>query len=514
MISHRCFNGYWPSEIDPAFAWYLFSDDAIAYLPLKYYLDESPITFNLLDVQRIAESGFPFYEETVANETDFAYCAFELTEEGRLSPKEEALRIFEKTKRAINFFIRARELPEAQRLAERENLLSSRTPDICYAMGAYLAECVLSDLLPEDSAECLLYAYFSTTEAEARTIEKKILKLGSLPEDTVFGGFFESEIGNTLIKYGISTLYELTMCDAARIQAIFPFQVNRFCSEIAPFLPDEMKDIAQGCDEILKTLAPKEEEILRMRRYGLSGLTLEETSERFNVTRQRVQQIETKAIRKLRHPIRHRVYFESLLPTFYAWFTERMDKYGLLSARAIEEALPSASAFTSFLVIFTTDKAVASFDYDSKIGVLYEAKTKLDGTFKTIAESMPEALSKEEFESLDDYLKNGLLLFRKYKMDDRGVYVRTGRRKRNEYLDLIQEVFPNGYKLYGEDDYQKLVAAWRQKYGATMKVPSRPAIRGAVGDKWQLVADGVYQPREKCPKLPEELLPSIYSYIE
>ncbi|MEW6608056.1 MAG: RNA polymerase sigma factor RpoD [bacterium] len=60
--------------------------------------------------------------------------------------------------------------------------------------------------------------------------------------------------------------------------------------------------------KVLKTLSLQEERVLRLR-FGLedgSPRTLEEVGERFNVTRERIRQIEAKALRKLRHPTRSR----------------------------------------------------------------------------------------------------------------------------------------------------------------------------------------------------------------
>ena len=57
---------------------------------------------------------------------------------------------------------------------------------------------------------------------------------------------------------------------------------------------------------VLKSLTPREERVI-MLRFGLDDgrpRTLEELGKEFNVTRERIRQIEAKALRKLRHPSR------------------------------------------------------------------------------------------------------------------------------------------------------------------------------------------------------------------
>ena len=60
--------------------------------------------------------------------------------------------------------------------------------------------------------------------------------------------------------------------------------------------------------DVLSTLTPREEKVLRLR-FGLDdgrARTLEEVGKEFQVTRERIRQIEAKALRKLRHPSRSR----------------------------------------------------------------------------------------------------------------------------------------------------------------------------------------------------------------
>ncbi|MEG2074333.1 MAG: RNA polymerase sigma factor RpoD [Angelakisella sp.] len=87
-------------------------------------------------------------------------------------------------------------------------------------------------------------------------------------------------------------------------------------SHLGDFIPDEdapaPSDVAshtllkEQLGEVLATLTPREEKVLKLR-FGLEdgrSRTLEEVGKEFNVTRERIRQIEAKALRKLRHPSR------------------------------------------------------------------------------------------------------------------------------------------------------------------------------------------------------------------
>ncbi|HZO09138.1 MAG TPA: RNA polymerase sigma factor RpoD, partial [Myxococcota bacterium] len=69
-------------------------------------------------------------------------------------------------------------------------------------------------------------------------------------------------------------------------------------------------NLAENTQRVLETLSPREEQVLKMR-FGIgkhgSSHTLEEVGHGFEVTRERIRQIEAKALRKLRHPSRSRL---------------------------------------------------------------------------------------------------------------------------------------------------------------------------------------------------------------
>ena len=93
-------------------------------------------------------------------------------------------------------------------------------------------------------------------------------------------------------KYFIALFLVLTMAGSITAQPL---------SETNEMLKDEIA-------EVLLTLTEREEKVIRLR-FGLEdgkSRTLEEVGQMFGVTRERIRQIEAKALRKLRHPSRSR----------------------------------------------------------------------------------------------------------------------------------------------------------------------------------------------------------------
>lgn len=78
--------------------------------------------------------------------------------------------------------------------------------------------------------------------------------------------------------------------------------------QISPYDATSRQMLRENVNEVLGALSDREAKVLRMR-FGLSGnktMTLEEVGRKFGVTRERIRQIEAKALRKLKHPSRRK----------------------------------------------------------------------------------------------------------------------------------------------------------------------------------------------------------------
>jgi RNA polymerase primary sigma factor len=97
-----------------------------------------------------------------------------------------------------------------------------------------------------------------------------------------------------------------------------PINEDEEDSELGQFVEDQVTPtpiqstytslLREKIQEVLETLPPRESRILRLR-FGLENgkaYTLEEVGQKFGLTRERIRQIESKALRRLRHPRRAR----------------------------------------------------------------------------------------------------------------------------------------------------------------------------------------------------------------
>lgn len=147
------------------------------------------------------------------------------------------------------------------------------------------------------------------TMSKLRTIQKQLLQ----------------EHGREPTIEEIAERAKMTVDETRRVMKIsrHPISLDRPVgesedSQFGDFIEDERQDspsdsatsdmLRQRINDVLKTLTYREREILKLR-YGVGDgytYTLEEVGRIFKVTRERVRQVESKAIRKLQHPVRRR----------------------------------------------------------------------------------------------------------------------------------------------------------------------------------------------------------------
>jgi RNA polymerase primary sigma factor len=158
---------------------------------------------------------------------------------------------------------------------------------------------------------------------QARTIRVPVHMSEQIAKERAITRRLEQEFGREPTIDEVANEMEITPKRVERIREIAqrPLSLEMKVgeendSELGDFLEDEdtpgpieyagQELLKDEMREALETLSPREAEVLALR-YGLQGgkpHTLEEVGAKFGVTRERIRQIETKAIRRLRHPTR------------------------------------------------------------------------------------------------------------------------------------------------------------------------------------------------------------------
>lgn len=126
--------------------------------------------------------------------------------------------------------------------------------------------------------------------------------------------------------------------------------------------------------ESIKTLSDREQKVLELRYRN--GMNLEQTGHQFNVTRERVRQIEAKAIRKLRHPSRSKHWYLDTIHKAFEIDAERArlerENEELLERLAKYEELPVKEETPRSLVdICDMDLSVRSYNCLKRAGINY-----------------------------------------------------------------------------------------------------------------------------------------------
>ncbi len=159
----------------------------------------------------------------------------------------------------------------------------------------------------------------------ARTIRIPVHMIETMSRLRTAGKVLHQKLGREATVEEIAEEAEMTVEEARRVLKIskHPISLDRPIGEsedsyFGDFIEDNAIDspvasatqemLKERIDVVLKTLSYREREIIKLR-YGIGDgytYTLEEVGRIFKVTRERVRQVEAKAIRKLQHPVRSR----------------------------------------------------------------------------------------------------------------------------------------------------------------------------------------------------------------
>ena len=310
-----------------------------------------------------------------------------------------------------------------------------------------------------------------------------------------------------LIFNNIFTLKNLKNMPVNSLICIFCTDIEKFINEIGKYTYSKKEillNLKEGFNSIVKDEWAK---VLDMR-FAFNNYkrrTLAEIGNELNLTRERIRQIEKKAVNKL---IESNKEIEKILYCFYRDINFENNNY-----ITIEEFISyiGDEQLAKYLVIIMCSDQV-NIRYDEIYGIIYNKKeTSIEDIINEQRDEIPDIIPVKDVEELNKIKK--IIIDNEYRVYQEKIFVKKSINISAIYMNEIKENFVSGYDIGSDNDYNRLLNIVIEKYG-NIEMPSKRSIQAMI-DRYDFIQidRGKYLHREFASNLPEKLTDEILDYI-
>ena len=369
----------------------------------------------------------------------------------------------------------------------------------------YLNINIRNDNIKTDYAQSVLYNLLCQFDNYCSFLTNNIPKINNIYRNMPLSNSFKlNDIDiDILFKNKIITLDDLINCPLYFIILVFSLQISNLINNINEWT----KSTEYVINNAFIKIDSKALDIL-IKRNGYTSnkkLSLEEIGMKYTLTRERIRQIESKSLQKI---IKNASNIEHILRTIFYNLINNKNKY-VTKSQIIQKY--NSDIANKLLLLY--EYGNLSIKYDSKYNIIYDkTNDNLEEMVNDNLEEIGIVADYYETKNADDFLEK--ILENHYKKIDDNLYIRSGFRTRDLYLDIVDEYFPNGYRVGENEDYDKLVKIAKDKYKIDGEIPSKRSIEAMVSRSHFIqIARGTYLPEKYCVELPKQLIDKILNYI-
>ena len=254
------------------------------------------------------------------------------------------------------------------------------------------------------------------------------------------------------------------------------------------------------------------EMILRRNGYFTEKpVALEIIGEDYGVTRERIRQIIAKASKNLASASAR---IKDTLNNYFSLLLESEEQPYIRIIDILSSAENRDTVFNACLLLISTD---IKYKYDEKYHIIFDSDlTSTNIIEENIIIRLGKLVATSRYESSSDFEKE--VIDNNYALSGRqhNLYHLKNYNQTDFLIDLITELFPNGYVIYSESDYDIFAKEYSNRLGDDVEVPSSTAVRGIVGRDGGVFCQidrGTYKLRTECATIPIELFDRIYDFI-
>ena len=518
MIPRRSFNGVVPSGVDPEIARYLFTDYSVCY-PVVSGSFDADLSAKERGVLNLAKRFVPFfsvsYHSVVAKQAVEEILGKQSKTPAGMMAGNRMRALCEQTEQVVGYMARGLDLSKEALEIEYQSLVSKPVPSIPHVLGDWLALVKGEGRVLQDWAPFIAFSFLADLHSQEEMVVKKFGQLAKKGDDVDYGVFLETESGKELAEQGISSLPDLLLCHPYKIIALFLLNTNSFLKDIGVLAQPDSTVLEEIVGNILSGMKKRVYEIMVLR-DGRKGETLEVIGRRYGVTRERIRQIEKKGFGYLNRPNARNAIRSAFSPLFEEWILDHSDSFGLLAFEEAEACFKNPNTLDDLLIILAAEGKRPMYSRNENLGLIFQASdyNDLPNIIKSGANTLPFIVGPEQFKALSPAFQRAALSLGIYKVGPEGRYVRGDKEKWTIVLKIVEEAFPDGYRIYDETHYARFERAWKGKFGKNAETPTMVSVRGLVTHHWTLCGEGTYWPEEKSPTLPASLYSEICSFIK
>ena len=327
----------------------------------------------------------------------------------------------------------------------------------------YLNINIIKNNIKIDFAQSILYNLLCEFDNYYNFLTNNIPRINNVYRKMTLNDIFELNDVDTdiLFKNQIITLDDLINCSLYFILLVFSYQIPNLINNITEWT----KSTEDVIDKVFIKIDSNWDILIKRNGYTSDKkLSLEEIGTEYGLTRERIRQIESKSLQKI---IKNASKIEHVLKAVF--YNETNNQYKYVTKSQIIKKYDSNLA-NKILLLY--EYGNLSTKYDSKYNIIY------DKTIDSIEEMVNNNLEEigivadyYETKDADEFLQK--ILENHYKKIDDNLYIRSGFRTRDLYLDIADEYFPNGYRVGEDEDYNKLVEIAKDKYKIDEEIPSK-----------------------------------------
>lgn len=310
-----------------------------------------------------------------------------------------------------------------------------------------------------------------------------------------------------LFANGVNKVSDLMNLSIETLMTLFASDIKNCIDDIANLTEENIADFIKDIDMLFDSLNNKERDILALRNGFYDKIyTLEEVGDKFNVTRERVRQIEKKVTEKIKKASQK--YINQIYSIYLNLAKE--DLRYVSADKIIEYA---ETELRSKYLLFMISVLELDIKYDNKLNIVYDISLiTLEDLENEISEKYGDVISLDEYNSLNLFEKTVIESF--YRIFYTNFWIKKNVHQKELIGALIDEIFPEGYGVCNTSHYNLLKNKFAEKYGDVSDFPSDRSVVGFLERlNYCQIDKGTYKNRRYCVNLSEELIEEIINYI-